>query len=306
VYVAGGSFTLTNGMLANNEALGGTAVLNVAGGGGDGGGLLVAGGTAVLNNDTLSGNLAQGGNGATGSDGGVSRDRFGRYHIFPAGPGSPGGSSGGGGLVASGGTVTLTNVTFSNNRAQGGTGGNGGNGGLFQKYFAVAAGNGGSGGTATGGGLWVIGGSVQMVADTVTGNAALGGAGGNGGRGIPNGADGSPGQSQGGGIANANPVVAALIYSLSSTTTTVTVNNASSIVAGAIIEIDNELMSVTAVDAATNTLTVVRGVDGTTASAHGAGTSVFFPLLLDAFTLANVLNNIATNGATIYGPYLDH
>jgi hypothetical protein len=283
-------------MLENNEALGSS---------GYGGGVYVAGGTAVLNNDTLSGNLAQGGNGAKGSNGGVYRDRFGHYHIFPGGTGGSGGSSGGGGLLAAGGTVTLTNVTFSNNRAQGGTGGNGGNGGSIQG-FAVPGGAGGSGGIGQGGGLCVIGGSVQMVADTVTGNAALGGAGGTGGLGIPNGAAGNPGWSRGGGIANFNPVAATLTYSLNPTTTTVTVNNASGIVAGAIIEIDNELMSVTAFDAATNTLTVVRGVDGTTASAHGAGTSVFFPLLLDAFTLANVLNNTATNGANIYGPYIVH
>jgi hypothetical protein len=64
-------------------------------------------------------------------------------------------------MYVSGGTVTVTNTTFTSNTAQGGS----------NAYGAAASGLGGA--------VCVVGGTVTLHNDTVTGNAALsGGSGG--------------------------------------------------------------------------------------------------------------------------------
>jgi hypothetical protein len=164
---------------------------------------------------------------------------------------------------------------------------------------------GGNGGNALGGGLLVAGGTVSMTGDSVSSNAALGGQGGFGGSGMgrgPNGGNGSSGQGQGGGIYNV--VLATLSSAVDATTTTLPVTDTSTIALGAILLIDGEEMQVTAIDKVHNTLTVVRGVNGTTPAAHSANAPIYSSLGLDAFTVAHVLNNTATTDPNISGGYL--
>jgi hypothetical protein len=90
---------------------------------------------------------------------------------------------------------------------------------------------------------------------------------------------------------NPNPVILSFV---TASGTTLPVRNAAAIPNGSIIQIDSELMQVTAVDTANNTLTVVRGVNGTSASAR--------------FALVNNNPNpviLITNGANNTGPHAD-
>ena len=64
-----------------------------------------------------------------------------------------------------------------------------------------------------------------------------------------------------------------------------------------------ERLTVTAINGYASVLAVVRGVDGTTAASHAAGASVYPALELDAFTLANLVNNTAPNDPNIDGAY---
>jgi hypothetical protein len=143
-----------------------------------------------------------------------------------------------------------------------------------------------------------------MTGDSISSNAALGGQGGTGGLGGRGaaGANGSAGQGQGGGICNV--VLTTLRSTVDATTTTLPVADASTIALGAILLIDSEEMQVTASDTVHNTLTVVRGVKGTTPAAHSANAPIYSSLVLDAFTVAHVLNNTATTDPNISGGYL--
>jgi hypothetical protein len=105
-----GALTLAGCTIQNNHALGGTLQNGLAA---YGGGLYVAGGTASLTNVTLSGNTAQGGNGANG---------FQSSQKTPYPPGD-GGDGLGGGMYVAAGTVTLRLTTVSGNAANGGTAG---------------------------------------------------------------------------------------------------------------------------------------------------------------------------------------
>ncbi len=89
---------------------------------------------------------------------------------------------------------------------------------------------------------------------------------------------------QGSGIAAIRTTLAA---DIDATTTTIPVADVSGFPANPAAQpfnilIDDELMQVTAVNAGTNTLTVVRGVNGTAAAAHSAGTNVGAPLVVGA------------------------
>jgi hypothetical protein len=86
----------------------------------------VPAGNLTLQNVTLTGGLAQGGNGGTGIAGG-------------------GGGSGMGGAIYNQGTLDLTNVTFASNAAQGGSGGYGDG---TKGYGAGGGGLGGNGGNS--------------------------------------------------------------------------------------------------------------------------------------------------------------
>jgi hypothetical protein len=108
-----GMLTLASCTIQNNHALGGTGYRD----GSDalGGGLYVDGGTASLTNVILSGNTAQGGNGADGF-----QSPYQRRHPVPPGNG---GNGLGGGMYVAAGTVTLRQTTVSGNTATGGTAG---------------------------------------------------------------------------------------------------------------------------------------------------------------------------------------
>ena len=95
----------------------------------------------------------------------------------------------GGGLFIDGGTVSLTNVTVSNNQA---VGANGAAGAAGQSGPGGAGGDGNSG---LGGGIYLAGGSLTLNDDTIASNVVrggAGGAGGGGGAGYPNGVGGGP------------------------------------------------------------------------------------------------------------------
>jgi hypothetical protein len=148
--------TITGTTFTGNEALGGSganvtvpAVDNGSSGAGIGGAISLGAGvlfatadtsSLVLSNCTLSGNVAQGGAGLSGGNGGEGW---------------------GGGIAELAGTATLTNNTLSSNSAIGGPGGSGGDGG-----------------NGFGGGLYVASGATAtLCSDTVQSNAASSGSG---------------------------------------------------------------------------------------------------------------------------------
>lgn len=176
-----------------------------------GGGIYAAGGTVLLDHDTFRTNLAVGGEGGTGGTGGSGG--HGKHN--PPTPGKPGGAGGAGGdggasrggaIYLAGGSLTLTGTALHNNASEGGAGGQGGAGGPGTQELSLTAifggngttfsfnftavgasggsgGRGGAGGAASGGGVYVGGGSLTLVNATLDGNRALGGQGGQGGRG---------------------------------------------------------------------------------------------------------------------------
>ncbi|MBV8359677.1 MAG: hypothetical protein JO189_17330, partial [Deltaproteobacteria bacterium] len=140
-----------------------------------GGGVLVQdGGHVTFSQVSVQGNQAVGGNGRNGTAG------------APNGGSSQVGE--GGGLFLSSGTVVLTDSEVSGNRAGGGTGGIGSNrvcrthpnGGTV---CSGNSGNGGAGAAGTGGGLYVLSGTLDLLRSTISDNFASGGGGGNGGYG---------------------------------------------------------------------------------------------------------------------------
>lgn len=80
----------------------------------------------------------------------------------------------GGGIFTSGGSLTILNSAFQNNRAVGANGANG---------SSLGAGGGGGGGAGLGGALYIAGGTVAVNNSTFATNQAIGG---NGGIGFPN------------------------------------------------------------------------------------------------------------------------
>lgn len=140
-------------------------------------GLFVKSGTVAINDLTIANARAQGGNGGRGK----------------GAPRSPGGAGGGGGgglggalFVASGASVTVSNVTLRDNLARGGNGGGlevgfdlsptGGGGGGYARTGA----DGGNGGIAISGGGGTGGGGDGITNDTGASGAFGGGGGGSG------------------------------------------------------------------------------------------------------------------------------
>jgi hypothetical protein len=96
-----------------------------------------------------------------------------------------------GGAVYSSGELSLSGVTVQSNKAQGSNGTN----------ATQAGAAGGNGANASGGGLYVAGGSVTLSNDTLSGNNAQGGNGGQGGNAaFGGGSGGSGGDATGGGL----------------------------------------------------------------------------------------------------------
>jgi hypothetical protein len=144
------------------------------GGNASGGGILVAAGSLTLSGNTISENMATGGAGGAGGSGGKG------------GAGAAGGGGGGGGQGGSAGQGG-EGTTSMHVHGTGGLGGNGGNGDNGanggQGGNAGKGGGGGAGGNAKGGGVAVLGGTVNSAGDTFSANQAKGGGGAPGGPG---------------------------------------------------------------------------------------------------------------------------
>ncbi len=186
IYLAQGSLTLNLSTFRADTASGGGG--GAGGAGGPGSSLMVTTSAGfTLSNGTIFG---------TGTSLGSK--------LFHGGPGGNGGLGGdgaggsGGGLYVAGGTLTLFGVTSSQDRAIGGAGGTGGKGGtagmgslggllgtLTSGTFPLggSGGSGGQGGSGFGGGLYLAGGTVTFLDNTLGGDVAHGGAGGAGGQG---------------------------------------------------------------------------------------------------------------------------
>jgi trimeric autotransporter adhesin len=125
------------------------------------------------------------------------------------GTGAAGGAAFGG-AIYSNGTLTLNSVTLTDNRA---TGGNGGDGSLGSTVCTpictpTPGGNGGDGGLAQGGGVFIdTGGSLTINTATFDSNTATGGNGGNGGMGVTRGLAGAGATANGGGGFNLGTTV---------------------------------------------------------------------------------------------------
>ncbi len=181
-----GSLTISDSTLSNNQAgTGGALVVNsgtvtleenttlsgniaagstgISGEPADGGAIAIDGGSVTITHSTISGNTAQGGNGA-----------------FAISGSGAGGAGSGGGIAVSGGALELFNSLVENNLARGGEGGSGG-GGVTQLGFHLYSVNPGSGGAGTGGGIAVSGGTVDLISSLAANNDARGGTGGAGG-----------------------------------------------------------------------------------------------------------------------------
>lgn len=204
IYSGGAALTLEAGtLIENNQAIGGNGGSDNyyyegdwggSGGNALGGGFDAAGGTVRMTNATLSGNKAQGGNGAMLSSGwGSGTGGFaaggGAYvatgtanmsgdivssNQAQAGSGTDGsslmsinpGDASGGGLYVATGTLTLTNSKLTNDRVQGGSALP--NGSVSQ-----------DGGSAEGGGAFVQVGNASLSNDTLANDTAQGGNGAN-------------------------------------------------------------------------------------------------------------------------------
>jgi hypothetical protein len=179
IYSAG-SLTLENSFISGNRAIGFIDLSGLAVGGKAGGVYLApASGSVTLEGNSFSNNVAAFGN-------------------LPPDAAT---TARGGAMAIDGGIVNLVHNTFTQNVAQGGTGADmvfsslqpldsvGGdrwyNDGTYLYhqtiFFARPEGPAWAGGIAEGGGLAVGGGSVSLVSNTFAGNAAVGGAGGQGG-----------------------------------------------------------------------------------------------------------------------------
>jgi hypothetical protein len=218
----GGAAALTDVAVKSNVALGATGAAGTrgsfAGPGGpgtnggvaQGGGIYLAAGSLTLNDDTISGNVAQGGLGGIGGKGGAGGFTFGGPSgvFFPVsisggqgGVGGKGGSAAGGAFYVAGGTLTINGGTVVGNTAQGGAGGTGGAGGRggTASRRGGAGGLGGGGAAAAGGAIYLARGTVTVNGATLQSDVAAGGVGGAGGSGGEGGGGGKAPAGDGGG-----------------------------------------------------------------------------------------------------------
>jgi hypothetical protein len=169
--ISGGTLSLTGVMVENSIAKGKTAYPAFGGG-------IYSSGVLSIADSTIRNNQAIGG---------VGLNDF----SFPRG----GGTALGGGLYLGGGTATITNTIFSSNLARGGDGAGGQR--LNSKFGPSISLRGTPGGDGRGGGIYAASGMLDLRANTITQNSAVGGIGGNSPGGLPKGADGL---GQGGGV----------------------------------------------------------------------------------------------------------
>ncbi|HEX4128659.1 MAG TPA: right-handed parallel beta-helix repeat-containing protein [Pirellulales bacterium] len=291
-----GVLAITNCTFSQNQSAAGGAIYNsgtmtidnstFSGNSGDGG---VGGGiynssTLTVSNSTFSGNSGNSGGGIYNDSGTatVSNSTF-----------AGNTASYGGGIHNFGGAFSVSNSTFAGNTASYG-GGIYSDGGTLALLSTIVAGN------TAGVNVPDIDGAVQS---TSTNNLVGDGTGMTG---ITNGTNGnkvgtsaspinprlqglgydggatetmpllssSPARNAGGNVAN----LSAITDSASTTITVVApqVFAAATGLANYLIRVDNEIMQVTNVNVSTNTLTVVRGVNGTAAAGHSAGAYIYW------------------------------
>jgi RHS repeat-associated protein len=174
-----------NGARNGNGGTGGNGADGVKGGdGGDGGagrggGLFIGAGQIAVKATTVESNKALGGHGGGGGGGGGGgaggSGEIGGYGCNSGGNGGSGGAGKGqGGKGGNGGRA-----------GRGGDGGNGGDGG-----DGAEGSDGGGGGDGQGGGMYIAGGSLNLITTTFVNDVAQGGTGGQGGGGGPGGQGG--------------------------------------------------------------------------------------------------------------------
>ena len=196
---------IEGGYATGGGTLGGAAAL--------GGGVLIDGGTVRMTQVAVSNNEAVGAIGAAGKAGALGKS--GAAGVA-GGNGGNGDDARGGGIYLETGTLALNDDVISKNIVRGGAGGSGGAGGnQFAAKSApartgAAGGKGGNGGSASGGGVYVAGGTLLVSEDTFATNRAVGGAGGKGGMG-GDGVLGKPG-GDGGDGGQAGPAAGGAFY----------------------------------------------------------------------------------------------
>src|SRR5262249_50854748 len=129
------------------------------------GGAVYSSGIITVMNSTIANNSAIGGRGLNAGTGKHSTGGTARFHPVPS-EGSAGGDGLGGGLYVAGGTVSISDTTFTSNTAVGAAGGDG-----FLKKNGQRT-DSGDGGNGYGGGVYVQSGSVSLHGVTVKQNAA--------------------------------------------------------------------------------------------------------------------------------------
>ena len=193
-----GFLLVENTTISGNQAIGGQGELGMPGETAHGGGISDNGfGRVTIDRSTISGNEAAGGDGGNGLAA-IGSD--------PGGAAGIGGAAYGGGVSAT--VLLVTNSTISGNDANGGFGGEGGESEDGQ------AGDGGDGGLAQGAGVFApLSALLEFTSVTVAGNTAFGGDGGGAGVSTGLGTDGLPGElgmSEGGGLFHSSGTVKAV------------------------------------------------------------------------------------------------
>ena len=175
-----GNLTLKNLTLSGGLAQGGNGAMNGGGAAGLGGALVNAGGLQLVG-CTLTSNQAAGGNN-TGGSGGSGGGLGGDYNGVNGGGPNGGSFSGGGGFGGGGGPGG--GGGFGGGAGNGGVAGFGGGGSAGHEGSGFGGGSGsasGGGGGGLGGALFNYGGSISVTNSTLTSNSAMGGSGGSGG-----------------------------------------------------------------------------------------------------------------------------
>jgi len=302
----GGAAALSNVAVQSNVALGETGSAGTAGsfagpggpgtngGVAQGGGIYLAAGSLTLNDDSITGNVAQGGLGGVGGKGGPAGFSFpsfpGNTTFFPfsfsggpGGVGGRGGSAAGGALYVAGGSLTINGGSVVGNAAQGGLGGTGGIGGRggTANRRGGEGGVGGAGAAAAGGAIYLARGSVTVDSALVQANNAAGGVGGVGGAGGEGGGSGR-GPSGAGGVGGKGAAASGGGLYISSGTVTW---------ANSVLSFDSALGG-------------MGGADGTGTghgqSGSGAGGGIFAAGALNLATGVTLQHNQATSGGGIY------
>ncbi len=214
LYSSGGTLTITNSTIRNNQSKagdGGAGGVGYSAGGfggtggqAEGGGICTTNTIVSISGSTLNGNVTTGGAGGAGGAG----DGLASSNGSNGGQGGFAGGGLGGAFFSYGGTVTLTNSTVSSNSVSGGAGGAGGAGAaagpLAQSPVRGLGGDGGGAGYLAGGGLYFQSNATGSILNsTIAMNSVAlpsGGVGGVPQNGMAAGTAGAAGQSVGGGL----------------------------------------------------------------------------------------------------------